>query len=156
MRKLQADEGIGVSGLVLLSPLLDSHDESGFANPMSWVDLLPSEVAAVRAKRGPVIRPDLADVEAYARGEYVTDILKGEHDLAATDRLTERVVALTGFDPVMVRRITGVWTSRCFSNWYRRAGSPASTTARSVAPTRHPACSAASSLTRYSAASRHR
>jgi carboxypeptidase C (cathepsin A) len=107
VRKLQADEGVGVSGLVLLSPLLDSHDESGFANPMSWVDLLPSEVAAVRAKHGPVVRSDLADVEAYARGEYVTDILKGEHDPAATDRLTERVVALTGLDPVMVRRMHG-------------------------------------------------
>ena len=107
MRKLQADEGVGVSELVLLSPLLDSHDESGFANPMSWVDLLPSEVAAVRAKHGPVVRSDLADVEAYARGEYMTDILKGEHDPAATDRLTERVVALTGLDPVMVRRMHG-------------------------------------------------
>jgi carboxypeptidase C (cathepsin A) len=107
VRKLQADDGVGVSGLVLLSPLLDSHDQSGFADPMSWVDLLPSEVAAVRARRGPVVRSDVADVEAYARGEYVTDILRGEHDPAATDRLTERVVALTGFDPALVRRMRG-------------------------------------------------
>ncbi len=107
VRKLQADDGVGVSGLVLLSPLLDSHDQSGFADPMSWVDLLPSEVAAVRARRGPVTRSDLADVEAYARGEYVTDILRGEHDASATDRLTERVVSLTGLDPALVRRMHG-------------------------------------------------
>ncbi len=80
VRKLAADDGVGVSGLVLLSPLLNSHSESGFADPLSWVDLLPSEVATVRARRGPVARSDLADVEAYARGDYVTDILRGEHD----------------------------------------------------------------------------
>jgi carboxypeptidase C (cathepsin A) len=107
VRKLQADDGVGVSGLVLLSPLLDSHDQSGFADPMSWVDLLPSQVAAVRAERGPEARLDLTDVEAYARGEYITDILKGEHDPAATDRLTERIVALTGLDPALVRRMHG-------------------------------------------------
>jgi carboxypeptidase C (cathepsin A) len=107
VRKLQADDGVGVSGLVLLSPLLDSHDQSGFADPMSWVDLLPSEVAAVRARRGSVGRSDMADVEGYARGEYVIDILRGEHDPQATDRLTERVVALTGLDLALVRRMHG-------------------------------------------------
>ena len=44
-RRLQEHEGVGVSGLVLLSPLLDTHDESGFADALSWVDLLPTEVA---------------------------------------------------------------------------------------------------------------
>lgn len=107
VRKLQADEGVGVRGLLLLSPLLDAHDASGFADPMHWVDLLPSEVAVARAEHGPVARPDLADVEAYARGEYVTDILKGGHDVAATDRLAARVAQLTGLDASLVRRMHG-------------------------------------------------
>ncbi|WP_428487722.1 S10 family peptidase [Rhodopila sp.] len=107
VRKLQSDEGIGVSGLVLLSPLLDVHQESGFADPLSWVDLLPSEVAVVRAEHGPVERSDLADVEAYAHGAYITDILRGEHDAAATDRLTTQVAALTGLDTALVRRMHG-------------------------------------------------
>ncbi len=107
VRALQSDDGVGVSGLILLSPLLDAHDESGFADPMAAVDLLPSEVAVARAQHGPVSRADMADVEAYARGEYVTDILRGPRDPGALDRLTARVSALTGLDPALVRRMGG-------------------------------------------------
>ncbi|HEY0184487.1 MAG TPA: septum formation initiator [Rhodopila sp.] len=106
VRKLQSDEGVGVSGLVLLSPLLDAHVMSGYADPLRWVDLLPSEVASVRARRGPVTRADLADVEAYAAGDYLADILRGG-DAAAIDRLTERVAGLTGFDRALLRRLGG-------------------------------------------------
>ena len=107
VRKLQSDEGVGVNGLILLSPLLDAHVMSGYADPLSWVDLLPSEVAAARALHGTVARADLADVEAYAAGNYLVDILRGGGDAAAVDRLTSRVAALTGFDPAMVRRLAG-------------------------------------------------
>jgi carboxypeptidase C (cathepsin A) len=107
VRKLQSDEGVGVSGLILLSPLLDSHVMSGYADPLGWVDLLPSEVAVARAQHGPVARSDLADVEAYATSDYLVDILRGSADTAAIDRLTARVSGLTGFDPAMVRRLGG-------------------------------------------------
>ncbi len=107
VRKLQSDDGVGISGLVLLSPLLDAHMMSGYADPLSWVDLLPSEVAVVRAQHGPLARSDLADVEAYAAGDYVVDILRGSGDAAAIDRLTDRVAALTGLDPATVRRLGG-------------------------------------------------
>jgi carboxypeptidase C (cathepsin A) len=106
-RKLQSDEGVGVNGLLLLSPLLDSHAMSGYADPMGWVDLLPSEVAVARARHGPVSPADMADVEAYAASDYVVDILRGSGDAAAIDRLTARVTGLTGFDPVLVRRLGG-------------------------------------------------
>ena len=106
-RRLQSDEGVGISGLVLLSPLLDAHMMSGYADPLSWVDLLPSEVAVVRAQHGLVARSDLTDVEAYAAGDYLVDILRGSGDAAAIDRLTARVVGLTGFDPALVRRLGG-------------------------------------------------
>ena len=104
---LQSDQGVGVSGLILLSPLLDSHVMSGYADPLGWVDLLPSEVAVVRAEHGPVTRSDLADVEAYAASDYLTDILRGGSDTAAVDRLTARVASLTGFDPAVLRRLDG-------------------------------------------------
>jgi carboxypeptidase C (cathepsin A) len=106
-RKLQSDEGVGINGLVLLSPLLDVHVMSGYADPLGWVDLLPSEVAVVRAQHGPVAREDLADAEAYAASDYLVDILRGGGDAAAIDRLTTRVVGLTGFDPATVRRLGG-------------------------------------------------
>jgi carboxypeptidase C (cathepsin A) len=106
-RALQSDEGVGVSGLIMLSPLLDSHVMSGYADPLGWVDMLPSEVAVVRAEHGPVTRAGLADVEAYAAGDYLTDILRGSGDTAAVDRLTAHVAGLTGFDPAVVRRMDG-------------------------------------------------
>jgi carboxypeptidase C (cathepsin A) len=101
VRELAADQGVGISGLILLSPLLDAHDESGYADPLSWADLLPSEVAVVRAAHGPVTRADMADVEAYADGDYLVDMLKGPGDAAAIERLTSRVAGLTGFDPAL-------------------------------------------------------
>jgi carboxypeptidase C (cathepsin A) len=107
VRRLQSNEGVGVSGLILLSPLLDSHVMSGYADPLTSVDLLPSEVAVVRAQHGPVARSGLADVEAYASGDYLVDILRGSGDAAALDRLTDRVAGLTGFDPSIVRKLGG-------------------------------------------------
>jgi len=106
-RALQSEEGVGVSGLVLLSPLLDAHSESGYADPLRWVDLLPSEVAAARARHGKVTRADLADAEDYAKGGYLTDLMRGESDAAARDRLTSRVAELTGLDQGLVRRMRG-------------------------------------------------
>jgi carboxypeptidase C (cathepsin A) len=106
-RKLQSDEGVGISGMILLSPLLDTHVMSGYADPLGWVDLLPSEVAVVRAQHGPVSPSDLADVETYASGDYLVDIMRGSGDTAAVDRLTERVAGLTGFDPALVRQLDG-------------------------------------------------
>jgi carboxypeptidase C (cathepsin A) len=107
VQKLRSDEGVGVSGLILLSPLLDAHVMSGYADPMGWADLLPTEVAVVRAGRGPVARADMADVEAYAASDYLVDLLRGTSDAAATDRLTARVAGLTGLDPALVRRMGG-------------------------------------------------
>jgi carboxypeptidase C (cathepsin A) len=106
-QKLRSDEGVGVSGLILVSPLLDAHVMSGYADPMVWVDVLPSEVAVVRAGRGPVARADMADVEAYAAGNYLVDILRGTADSAATERLTAHITDLTGLDPALVRRMAG-------------------------------------------------
>ena len=108
VRRLQSDQGVGISGLILLSPLLDAHVMSGYADPLSWVDLLPSEAAAARGRHDRrLTRADLADVEAYAGGDYLTDILRGAGDAAAVDRLTARVAGLTGLDAALVRRLGG-------------------------------------------------
>jgi carboxypeptidase C (cathepsin A) len=106
-RALQSGEGVGVNGMVLISPLLDLHEESGYNNPLGWVDELPSEVASARALKGPVSRADLADVEQYAATEYLTDMLRGIRDAAAVARMTDRVTALTGVDRAVVARGMG-------------------------------------------------
>ena len=120
-RELQSDEGVAIAGLVLVSPLLDAHNASGFTDPFGWVNLLPSEVAAARALKGPVTRADLADVEQYAATDYVTDLLRGERDTAALDRLATRVAALTGLDPAMVRRYHGRLDRDVFLHELQRA-----------------------------------
>jgi carboxypeptidase C (cathepsin A) len=105
-RALTDDEGIGITGITLVSPKLDYGGRSLANESMEWVAYLPSQVASARAKKGPVTRADLADVEAYAIGEYATDLLRGE-DPAAVARRVEHVAALTGLDPALVARRQG-------------------------------------------------
>ena len=106
-RELQSSLGVGVTGMVLVSPILDTHSESGFNDPFGWVDRLPSEVAAARALKGPVTRAGVADAEAYAATDYLVDLLRGDRDKAAIDRMSARVAELTGLDPALVRRFHG-------------------------------------------------
>ena len=54
--------------------------------------------AVAREAKGPVTRADMADVERYARGDFLVDLIKGEADSEATTRLADRVAALTGID----------------------------------------------------------
>lgn len=46
----------------------------------------------------------MADVIAYTRGEYATDLLKGPSDAAATQAMVKRVTEMTGLDPEFVKR----------------------------------------------------
>ena len=94
----------GVSGLVLISPVLDFSGRDATWNPFRYVITLPSMAASVRGAHS---RAELGDVEVYAMGEYLADLLRGEADQAAIDRLTEHVSALTGLDPALVHRRAG-------------------------------------------------
>jgi carboxypeptidase C (cathepsin A) len=106
VRALAEDGGVGVRGLVLISPVMDYGGSSVF-DPLSWVWVLPSEVAAERAKKGPVSEADLADVEAYAASDYLADLLRGSADKQAVERRIARVAALTGLDPALLRTRRG-------------------------------------------------
>jgi len=106
-RKLQ-DQGVGIRGLVLISPVID------FASfgvrrqaPMSWVTHLPSMTAAALDAKGQYSRDALREVERYAAGDYLLDLLKGERDAAATARISGRVAEFTGLDPALVKRLGG-------------------------------------------------
>jgi carboxypeptidase C (cathepsin A) len=63
--------------------------------------------AVAREAKGPVSRADIADVETYARGDFLGDLIKGEADTAATTRLADSVAALTGIDQALSRRLAG-------------------------------------------------
>src|ERR1700709_856045 len=64
--------------------------------------------AVAREKeKGSVARAFLPDVEAYARSDFLTDILKGEADTEATNRIADKVAAFTGIDQAVSRRLAG-------------------------------------------------
>lgn len=106
VHSLASDQGVGVRGLVLISPALDFGGRSAALDPLSWVEQLPTLTAALRAKKGPVSRADLKDVEDYAQGDYLVDVLRGE-DPEALDRRKARIAALTGLDPALLDRRHG-------------------------------------------------
>ncbi len=106
VRELQTEQGVGMKGLILISPVLDFRDFSG-SSPLKYAASLPSMAAVARVARGPVTRADMADVETYARGDFLADLVKGEADAAATARLSDKVAALTGIDQAVSRRLAG-------------------------------------------------
>ncbi len=107
-KTLTRDFGVGLRGIILASPVLNfASFTTGLSNPFPYLARLPSYAAAAREEKGPVSRADLADVEAYAQGEYLADWLKGPRDSAAVERKVARVAALTGLPAETVRRYAG-------------------------------------------------
>jgi carboxypeptidase C (cathepsin A) len=131
-RQLQEGQDVGVNGLVLVSPVLDF----GLRNlasylPEQWVTHLPSMAATAReAKSGAEAGLDAAalrDVEQYAAGDYLRDLLRGPRDRAAVDRMSARVAALTGLDLDLVRRLGARVDAETFEReFYRSQGLVAS------------------------------
>lgn len=101
-------QGIGVRGLVLISPVLDfaSFGQRRHA-PLSWVSHLPSMAAAAADTKGRFDREALREVEKYAQGDYLSDLMRGERDAAAVARVVAKVAGLTGLDPALVKRLGG-------------------------------------------------
>ncbi|MGO9756133.1 MAG: S10 family peptidase [Roseiarcus sp.] len=120
-KALATEQGVGVSGLVLISPVLDFAMMAGVDAPLGAAMLLPTYAAAAREKSGPVTREQLADVEQYASGDYLLDYLRGPRDAAAVARMAEHVAALTGLDPALVRRLGGRVDKETFLREFDRA-----------------------------------
>ncbi len=112
---LQTDLGVGVTGVVMVSPFLDAASWSG-ANfsPMPWISTLPSMAASNLERQGKLTPESLVEVENYARGEYATDLMRGQSDPAALERIVKRVSGYTGLDPAYVRRAGGRIESRAY------------------------------------------
>ena len=108
---LQSQLGVGLNGIVMVSPALSPRTIFGDTialSPMNYVATLPSMAAGQLERQGKLSGPAaLADVEAYARGEFITDLLRGRADPQAIERLTTRVSGYTGMDPKLVRQLEG-------------------------------------------------
>ena len=111
--QLQTRLGVGLNGIVMVSPYLDPGAENTSPlSPTPYMISLPSMTAANLERQGKLSAESLRDVEAYTRGEFATDLLRGTSDRAAVERLVQRVSAYTGLDPAYVRRLDGrieVW-----------------------------------------------
>jgi carboxypeptidase C (cathepsin A) len=122
---LQTQLGVGVNGMVMVSPYLEPPmDQAPNFSPMTWVTTLPSMAAANYERQGKPLSPaQMAEVEAYARGEFVTDLMKGRRDPAAVNRLVGKVTGYTGLDPAFVKRSGGRIEIRAFlRELYRDSG----------------------------------
>lgn len=138
-RKLAQDHGVGLSGLVLVSPVLDFRTRDG-RNPVAQAATLPSLVAAARSLDRRLGDPDdMAAVEDYAAGDYLRDLLKGPGDPETRRRLSGEVARLTGLDPAFVARHGGRIGTGTFLEEIGRRGarvaSPYDATAFGLDPT---------------------
>ncbi|WP_174280658.1 S10 family peptidase [Sphingomonas bacterium] len=107
--ELQSQIGVGVSGLIMVSPYLDpaSGDDATALSPLPWMVDLPSMAAANLERQGKLTPAAMAEVESYVRGDFARDLLRGRSDPEATNRVIARVTQLTGLDPALVRRLGG-------------------------------------------------
>jgi len=101
---LQSQLGVAMNGVVLVSPYLNpAIDENGEMSPIPWMVTLPPIAAAHLERENKLTPAAMADVIAYTRGEYASDLLKGRSDPEATPRLVKKVTELTGLDPEFVK-----------------------------------------------------
>ena len=106
-RKLESKDGIGIAGLVMISPVLDFAWFSADDNPAVTAARLPSLVAAAKGVTGASPRSQLQTIETYASGPYLVDLYRGLRDPAAIKRMSATIAGFTGLDETFVRRLGG-------------------------------------------------
>ena len=101
---LQSQLGIGVNGVVLVSPYLNPEEEAnGDMSPLPWMMTLPSITAANLERQHKLTPQAMQDVINYTQGEYATTLLRGRADDAAQQKMIARVTEMTGLDPSFVK-----------------------------------------------------
>ncbi len=109
-QRLQTQNGVGMNAVVLISPVMDFGLFRGPRHHLNtYVNSLPTIAAAALEAKGQTFkaRQDLAEVESYARGEYLQDLMRGPRDTAAVDRVVKRVTAYSGLPEATVRQYGG-------------------------------------------------
>ena len=78
VRNLQTQQGVGVRGLIMVSPCFDYRDFSG-SSLLQYVYTLPSMAAVAREAKGGDARRSRR-CRTLRAGEYLTDLIKGQAD----------------------------------------------------------------------------
>ncbi|WP_229262384.1 S10 family peptidase [Duganella guangzhouensis] len=107
--ELQTQLGIGVKGLIMVSPYLDpaAIGDDTALSPLPWMINLPSMAASHLETQQQLTPAAMRGIEAYTRSQFATDLLAGRSDPAAVARLVDKVAGLTGIDPTVVGRLDG-------------------------------------------------
>ena len=102
------EQGVAVSGLVLVSAPLDLGWRGGRHSPLGWVARLPSMAAAV-ARREIALRPRGTARGRALRGGRLSagPCCAASATAPLSNASRARVAPLTGLDPALVRRLAG-------------------------------------------------
>lgn len=112
---LQSELGVAMNGVVLVSPYLNpTIEDNGDLSPVPWLVNLPSITAAHLERENKLTPEAMADVIAYARGEYATTLLKGRADEDATKKMIQHVTDMTGLDAAFVKFSGGRLETRAY------------------------------------------
>jgi carboxypeptidase C (cathepsin A) len=112
---LQSELGVAMNGVVLVSPYLNpTIGDNGDLSPVPWLVTLPAITAAHLERENKLTPEAMAEVIAYARGEYATTLLKGRADPEATRKMIQRVTELTGLDAEFVKVSGGRLETRAY------------------------------------------
>ena len=106
-RKLETADGIGINGIVMISPVLDFGWFSANDNPAVYAAQLPSLIAAAKGVTGPDPRAKLQAAESYAAGPYLVDLYRGLRDTSAIRRMSATIASFTDMDQKFVEREGG-------------------------------------------------
>jgi carboxypeptidase C (cathepsin A) len=106
---LQSRLGVGINGLILVSPYLNPTVENdGYIySPIPWMVTLPPIVAAHLEREGKLTSEAMQSVIAYDEGSYATALIAGSSNPALEKAMIAQITQLTGLDPTYVSQSGG-------------------------------------------------
>ena len=113
---LQSELGVGINGLILVSPYLNPTDRTkGYIyTPIPWMITLPPIVAAHLEREGKLTPEAMQSVISYDEGAYATALIAGNSNPALEKAMVQKVTELTGLDPTYVKESGGRLETRSY------------------------------------------
>jgi carboxypeptidase C (cathepsin A) len=108
-RVLQRDQGVVLSGITMISPLIETNMLFGTeGNPLVAALRLPSYAAAALIRKGAFTPDKLAAVEQFALGEYLPTLAAKPPSGATGDAFYAKVADLIGLPEPLVAQYRGI------------------------------------------------
>ncbi len=104
---LKDSQSMLVSGIVMLSPLLEGRFLANSDDPLSAALQLPSLAAAEMERRGTFTAGGIKEAESFAMGSYLTSLAGPRPSGSAADGLYSRLAGMTGIPKDAIVRTRG-------------------------------------------------